>query len=392
MQVFFWVVALTLGGGETVWTLDEVRARARANPVEARLDTELAALERDLEARGRRFSEGPTVALSLGPRRAEGDVEPDAELEVDWPLAARPAARRALASALEGVEPVLRSAARIEARRRIEQAFVAAWEAQERVTLQAEDLAIVERWEAHTQRRVEAGAQAPFEADLVRLELSSASSALAQARVQWVRARAALGLLADVPADLSADFSRLERPSPPSWPPGDDAGARLSRSALTRAAAARAELEASRADFELAGAQSRWALRTGVAREGEESVARVGLGYRLPLAREIESGNAARTAFLAATRLDAELASSELRARLEEALAVVSQPVDSPPLNDRAILTALEARLVEGKSPAAEMLVLRRGVLAARELALERHAATLNALFELAALTAEVEP
>ena len=101
---------------------------------------------------------------------------------VDLPLAADGEERRAAALAFDRASRLLPEAAAIEADLALRISFLDAWSAAEEASIRSRDLAAAEGWLAAAERRVEAGADPPFEAALVAAEAAAARLALADAR------------------------------------------------------------------------------------------------------------------------------------------------------------------------------------------------------------------
>jgi len=392
-------------------SFDDVAASARPGAAELRAAAELSAVESLLAATRGRLREAPTLGLAAGPRRADGDetIDYGAELELA-PLAGRDD-RDALAALAAEARRVLPAAALAESLLDLRLAYADAWAAERREALRREDFETVERWRAVAEARARAGADPPYEADLVTLEAGQARFAWIVARSERTAAWGALRALAELPAEPAplADppwaASPDEAASPPAGDrrPGDEGAAPglgaepPLGSALRRAAAVRAALGAGAAALDAAVERSRWTLRSGLEREGEERAARLGVGLRIPRPGETAAARAAVAAEAAAGRREAEVAAGRLAARFAAARALwdglaaaPAEPALEPAL--AAPLVAVERRLAEGASRATEALAVRRQILAAREAALERRAARARAAAELLALTTEVTP
>jgi len=387
MLALVWAAWAALGPAANPLTLDDIWRRARPGASALQVEAELASMRQAL-AETSRLAGGPTLGLGAGPRRTDGATRGDLALDLDLPLLARPAARGELQAALARAETLLAQTAEVEERRRIAAAAIAVWLAGERAAGHREDLATVERWREIAARRAEGGAEAPFELDLVDLELGEARSALAAAEGEVRRAWAELAALADLPAEPRAV---AEPPLPPLPEPATVPG-RVRAGALSKAIEARRELAELAGRLELVRAQSRLSLRSSLAQEGLDRVARLGLAYRLPLGGETSAAEAALDRRLTAERRQAELAVADLEARTAAAAAQLAAAATAPAVGIARPLAALELRLVEGKSRPSETLTLRRSLLAAQRARLDRRAAALAAAYEIAALTAEVAP
>jgi hypothetical protein len=140
---------------------------------------------------------------------------------------------------------------------------------------------------------------------------------------------------------------------------------------------------------------SRWSLRSSVAREGDEDVARVGVAWRVPRGRgETEAIDRDTETRIAAIERAAALEIAALAARWDEARTLLDATATAAdgaasPSGDvsAAALAALEARWTEGKSRGAEILPLLHQILTAREAAIARAAERARAAITLASLT-----
>ncbi|HEX4954724.1 MAG TPA: TolC family protein [Thermoanaerobaculia bacterium] len=383
------LVALFVGAIDQPLTLEEVLARTRPSAEELFLAADLAETRRELAGTSSWRADAPTLGATVGARRAEGSTRPDVELELDWPLLARPTARQLLVDALAAAEATLLGAARLETLGRATAAYRECWAAAARLTLAREDLATVERWAGITARRAEAGAAADFEVDLLSAEVAEARARVALAEAEELRARSALAALVDRPLGTSP----LAVPPAPPLPEAAGWEARFQGGLSRRALAAGLALEEGRLALATAREGSRLDLATRVAREGDESVARVGLAYRLFGRQEPAALEAAAEARRQAARRRHAEAAAALDARFEHARGLVSRlGVMTPAAGLDRALGALEARLVEGKATAAEVLALRRSVGALRRDRLDHDLALLAARQELSLLTTEVNP
>lgn len=369
--------------------LGAVLGRARPSPVALAVERELAEARRDLARSAGILLEGPALSAEAGPRGTSDGEENDVALGIDLPLAGDSAERRAALEAWQHAARERTAAAALEARLAVELAYVEAWEAAAALALAGRELDTLERWRAVVAARVDAGAAAAFERVLVDAELESARLGVAEARA---RARAAWSALAAV-AVVGASPLPLDEPVAPRLEP-EASGAEPPL--LVRAARARLELERARIALDAAREASRWTLGGSLAREGDEEVARLGVGYRLPLGGEGEAIRQLRAEREREAARAAELAEAELAARRAAALErwralAEAAPVDSPFGIDEAA-AALEARLAAGKDRPTEALLVRRELVRARATRLAVRAARLTAAFELAALTAETQP
>jgi hypothetical protein len=384
-QRFFAVIpalALSLAGPTSAQeglAFGEVLAQRRPTAAEAAVAALVAEARRAAAGGGRFASEGPTVAVTAGPRRTdEEESAGDFAVGVELPLLAARGARAELAREVESAAGDALAGARALAGADLAGAFVDAWLTQRVVAVRQEDLAAMDEWLALARHRVEVGADPPYEPTLVAGErdrsLVGLVTARREAELAWgeLVARAALG---DEPQPLSL-AGLAGGGDPGAGPPalaGIDARRRL-EGALARARGA--------------AGRSRWALSSEVAAEGEERLAHVGVAYRLPLPgeRAALAGEVAAAEALAARAAEADAAA--VRARLaaaRTALAAAGPAVDPGDL-ERA-RRALATRVAEGKERASTVLPLRRQLLEAHLAGLAAEALRARAATELAFLT-----
>ncbi len=380
-------------------TLSDLLARARPSPELLQAEARIAELERALAETAGRLREGPTVALAAGPRRAEGSTEPDLGLDLELPLFSGGGTRERLASLLQASSAAWRAEARALAEARLRSAYLAAWAAERRLALRRDELATAERLLGVARRRVEAGAEPPYQSVLAAADHAVAGMAVAEAEGERARAWAEIAVLAEpgtegALADPEPDRDGA-RPVPSDSAGLDATGLRerLAAGALRAAAVARGEVAEALARLGAARDDSRWSLASGVAREADERVARVGVAYRFARRGEREALVRATEAAAHAARREAEVESAGLAARLDAALGRRRALAASPaPVATEPALAALELRLTEGKSSLSEVLLLRRQLVAAREATLDRRLALHQVDAEILLLTAEVTP
>lgn len=367
-----------------------VKAAAFEDPGTARLRADLAERRRQLASTGSFAREGPVVGVEAGPRRLEDDgTKADLSIEADVPIRLRGGSRATAAARLDEAAPVLLAAAEAEAGRRLAEAYAEAWLAASRVEALAGQRTLLEGWRNAARRRVEAGADAPFQATLVEADLLRARSELDRARREAAEAWGALRALADLPAEPQP----LARPAIPAWPETDESKARFEAGVARASIDARLALDLAFGALESSDRLERWSLLGSVAREGADSVARAGLAYRFPLPGERTSSDEASRSFAGARRREAEAERRLLEARLFGAL---ERARDFGPLPDgysfEEALAAVNLRVLEGKDGPADAVLSRRPLLEGRLAALERlrDAALLSA--ELEALTKGMTP
>ena len=173
--------------------LGSVKAAAFEDAGVARLRADLAERRRQLAAAGSFAREGPLVGVEAGPRRLENDgTKADLSVEADVPIRLRGGARAAAAVRLDEAAPVLLAAADAEAARRLAEAYGDAWLAASRVEALAGQRTLLEGWRDAARKRVEAGADAPFQAALVEADLLRSRGELDRARREAAEAWGAL--------------------------------------------------------------------------------------------------------------------------------------------------------------------------------------------------------
>ena len=396
MSIFIWGAAALLAAPaapaavvSSPLTLDQTLAAARPGPAELAVQTELARARHLAAATAGRLADGWSLAFSGGPRRAEDDSGTDLAAEVEVPLLAGGDARAELLRHFARVENLLPRAARAETREALAATYAEAWAAQELESLRAEALGAADAWLAEARGRVEAGAEAPFEADLVAIERQRAATALRAARAARLVAWGALAATAALPEEPVP----LVAPPVSAPPDARSAQSQLASALALHAIDARAALAHSALDLQRTRDESRWSLRSTLAREGEEEIAHVGVAYRIPRANERELAQRAAEAERNAVTRDAELARAGLFSRLESALVEAGgEPADLAVEAIARTRGALTARLLEGKSRPSEVLPLRLQLLAAEEDAIERRATLARATATLERLLTEVQP
>ena len=252
--------------------------------------------------------------MTTGPRRAEGSTDADAMVEVEVPLLATRKRRGDLAAALDEKAEAMRVSARGIALADLSAAYARAWLAQTEAELREEDIEVVDDWLAATERRVEAGADPPYESILIAGERDRAMLDLLAARREVELAWGELARLSAIAeSSQPVDLATL--------PGARDGDATLEGSSETVLAGidARRELIALLARAHTAAASSRWAIAGDAGREGDERLARVGFAYRFPLGGERASIAELERAAEAAAAGEAAADRGEVRARLAAA-------------------------------------------------------------------------
>lgn len=367
-------------------TYDQLLQRAKPSPAQLELDTLLAEHRRDLSGTAGFLREGPTVGASAGPRRTDAGRSSDQGVEVDLPLFLDRSARRAFSGALGSAEPLLRAAVGVDARLALRRAYLDAWLEQQAHALQEEDVATVRGWLKAAQARLEAGADPAYQVSLVEGELMRAQLALAETQAREAAAWGALRLLADLPATPAP----LSTPDSAELPAPEGLEARFRAGTLARALPGRLELEQRALAHRAAADQSRWSLRGGFAKEGDEArIAKLGLAYRFRRPGEAQAAARSLEAARAQVRRTLEQAEGELEARFRTALVQQEASRAIPAMGDpKGALDAITLRLEAGRERPSEALPIRRQLLEVRQADLRRRHAQALLAAELEALTA----
>lgn len=385
MLLFLTALTLSVPSAAPALDLDQVLRAARPSAARLAAEADLAAARRELSLSRGRLLDTPTWTLETGPRSAPSGDDFDLALGIDVPLAADQAERQTALAAYDAARFDLLAAAELGSRLTLQLAYVEAWEAAERVVLGEREVETVAAWLASVEARVAAGAEAPYETSLIAAELQNSRLALAAARERRQVAWAELRALADVPEQQLG----LLEPAEPLLPEIVPA---VGTTLFARAIASKAALDRALAALAAARVGSRWSVGASVAREGEEEVARVGLGYRPPLPGQAESRAAALAADLASSTRSAELELARLEARLagaRERAAGFVPGILIAPAEVEGALAALDARVRAGKDRPSQVLPLRRQLVGALATALSARGARLRSSFEIAALTLE---
>jgi len=370
--------------------LPSVRARALEDPGVARLKADLAERRRQLAATGGLLREGPLLGVEAGPRRVdEGATQGDLALEAEVPLRLRGGVCAEAAARVDEAGPVLVAAALAEADGRLVSAYADAWLAASRVEALSGQLSLLEEWREVARRRVEAGADAPFQLSLVEGDLLRARADLDRARREAAEAWGALRALAGLPASPGP----LASPPTPAWPEPGEARARFEKGLALAAIEARFTLDRAFAALEAADRGERWGLRASVAKEGADGVARAGLSYRFPLPGERSAGDEASRTREAGLRRDTDSGRSLLETRFEgtlERVRAFGPAADAKVFEDA--LAAVGLRVAEGKDRPSDAVLVRRQLVDARLAALERARDAVVLSAELETLTKGTKP
>lgn len=371
-------------------TYDDLRAKARTSPEQYRTEALLAANRRALSGTRGFLREGPSLSVAAGPRtNPVAPTSTDQTMELDLPLFLSRGTRRRLEEALGKADPVLREAARIEARFQLRKAYLDAWLAARALRVREADLETVQAWQAAARARVAAGADPAFQASLVEGEILRAQLDLDEARKEQALAWSRLRILADVPEGPVP----LADPDGPRMPTLEGLEPRFERSALRVALQDRLELETRALRQQEALSTSRWSLRGSYGKENEDRITKVGVAYRFTRPGEGQAIRQEAEANVQVARREIGIALADLEARFQAAMARARNQAPLRPFTefDRAI-RAIGLRLSEGKERPSEALPIRRQLLEAQISSLRRieNAHLLTA--ELQALTDGVNP
>lgn len=364
----------------------DIQQRARTSPDQFRTEALLAERHRGLASTKGLLREGPSLAISAGPRtNPDGRASTDQALDLDLPLFLSGGTRRRLEAALGKADPLLRQGATIESRFRLRQAYLDAWLAEHVLGLREADLATVQSWLKAALARLEAGADPAFQVSLVEGEILKAQLELEEARKQRVLAWAGLQALAEVPDQPVP----LEQPGDPIPLEGTDLTPRFEKGAIRKALQARLDLEQQTLRHQETLATSRWSLRANYSKEEPGvSIAKFGLAYRFARPGEARALRQETEASFQVIKRELEIALLELDARFQSALQrLQSLPAPMPALDFESSLRAVGLRLGEGKERPSEALPIRRQLLEAQVARLRRLHATHLLIAELQALT-----
>jgi outer membrane protein TolC len=375
---------------QTPLTFAHLQAKARPAPGQWRAEALITEHQLQLQESRGFLREGPTLALSAGPRRSPGAPgTTDRGFEVDLPLFLAPSIRAGLSASLGQAHPLLVEAARREDRLRLRSAYLDAWLASRLISLGQAELATVERWFQTAQARFEAGADPAYQVALVESERLKVQQELDEARAQEALAWGTLAALTDLPSTPVP----LADPGPvPEFPPGELA-LQLQEGPLRKALVAQADLEERSLRLKEAQTLSRWSLRGSFAQEGEEKVTRLGLAVRLPRLGERAAIRRGTETRIRAVQGQARQTLAELDARAAGAVARLRLAPGTAPLPDfTQAIAAVGLRLQEGRERPSEALPIRRQLLEGQKASLRRlHTQHLLAA-ELQTLMPEVHP
>ena len=348
----------------------DIVQRAAGDPVLLARTAGLARMQGEVATTGGFTREGPTLEAEVGPRRTQdGARKLEASARVEVPFLSGRRARAEADSQLRNSSADIVAADAVESRLRLRAAYLDAWLEQERVEVLDRQLEASEQILVSVQKRVEEGAEAPYEVALVagdslrtRSELDAARAALGEA---WTALR---GL-----AELPPQPQRLTSPGIPELNVPNDVESQFDAGLLRRTVGHRQSLEIAVLDLEQAKRRSRWSASATVAKEADESFATIGAGYRFP--NRGESAAFARERATAGAAIDraAQIEAARLATRFATVMERAKQfgPIDLPDAFDEA-LRAVALRMDLGKERPSMALPVRRQLLDARGAALQR--------------------
>ena len=183
-------------------TFDDIVQRAASDSALLTRAADLARFQGQVASTGRFSREGPTLEAELGPRRmADGARRLEATARIDVQILSGGRARVEAGSRLRNTSPDILAADAVESRLRLRTAYLDAWLWQERLEVIDRQVESNEQLLASVQKRVEGGAEAPYEADLVEGEMLRSRSESDGARAALGEAWSALRALADLPPE-----------------------------------------------------------------------------------------------------------------------------------------------------------------------------------------------
>jgi hypothetical protein len=378
------------GASSPTAPLEQALAARHIHPAELQAEARLAEARQQLARSSGLLLGGATISLATGPRRTGGpsgdESSTDVAAGIDLPLLFARDEQRALAAAIDAATSPMRSAARATAELELELAYLAAWRDGAEAAFRDRELGLVDEWLAATRRRVEAGADPPYEATVAAGERQRVAVERDVARARSAESRLALAALCNLPAGELSLVAPAD--SDADAIPGSVAGG-ARRLAVERAA----ELEIAGAALATAAESARWSLASQLAREGDEEIARLGLAYRIAPRGQRRSAAEELAAATRAIRRRAELESASVDERFAAARSLLAgsrASVDEADLSHA--FEALATRVAEGKERPGAVLAQRRALVDAQIALLESRHARAAAAAELRALTSRVQP
>jgi hypothetical protein len=351
-------------------TFADVVQRAVDDPVLLARTAGLARLQGEVAATGGFTREGPTLQTEVGPRRTQdGARKLEALARLEIPFLSGRRARAEADSQLRDTSADTLAADTVESRLRLRTAFLDAWLEQERVEVLDRQLQASEQILASVRKRVEEGAEAPYEVALVEGDSLRTRSDSDAARAALGEAWTALRALADLPPQPQ----KLASPGIPELNVPGDVEPRFDAGLLRRAVGYRESLETAVLDLEQAKRRSRWSASATVAKEADESFATVGVAYRFPNSGEAAAFDRARATAVAAIDRVADVEAARLATRFETIVDRAKRfgPITLPDAFDDA-LRAVALRMDLGKERPSIALPVRRQLLEARSAAMQR--------------------
>jgi len=396
MKKPIWIVLpCLLFGADPPLTLEDVLARSRVSIERLNADAVLAEGRRQVKEVSGILRESPLVSVSAGPRtNSARPSTTDQTIEIDAPLMLNRVPAHRLASSLDVAAEVFYSAAGLENRLTIQQAFLDAWMAEQIETIRAEDYSQVLSWIEIARARSESGADPAFQLELVKGELLKSHMDLEEAKRSRAMAWVVLQSLSDLPdAPQSLDYHQDLNNFGTGGNGIAELESRYRDGALRRSAIARQNVEMSQINLQAAISNSRWSFSTSHTKESDDRITKIGFAYRFPRLGESSAIKAEQRARTETARRSTELALADLDIRFTFALQAIESIIDYPdPPDIEPSLEALTLRLVEGKDQPSEAIPMRRQFLEYRIAKLQRLHFLYLAHAELLTLTSGNKP
>ena len=362
-------------------TFEALQSRAKPDPTQLRAEADLATLQRELATTGGIFREGPTVAVEAGRRVTSAGNSTDKAAQVDAPLLLAPGVRRTARQTLEASTRTSLVLLKAESRQRLRMAYLEAWSTQAQLRVRESQVLATEAWLRVAQARVASGSDPAFQVDLVMGDQYRQRAELGEAHRLASEAWAHLRGLADLPLEPLS----LAGPGPAVLPDPATQTEAFEQSLMRRAVVERLAREQSHFELQQALRGARWSLRGSHASEGDETVTRFGIAFRLPRPGEAKALRSEASAVRRALDRERESTILQLESRFQTALARLRTFGAVPlPLAFEGALAAVDLRFREGKERPSDALLLRRQVL-------EAQIASLQRLRDAHALLAELE-
>ncbi|MDR2561533.1 MAG: hypothetical protein LBC63_07165 [Holophagales bacterium] len=391
MKMMFFIALPCVLLAEPPLTLGDVLARSKVPIQKLLVDSALADGQLLVNSSAGFLRESPTISVSAGPRMASGaSSTTDQTIEMEAGLLLNRGPRKKLASDINSSAPILYSAADLENRLAIHQAFLYAWLAERVESIRAEDHSIVSAWLEIAKARSESGADPAFQLELAKGELLKSRMDLGEAKLARIQAWAALKALAELP-DEPQPLDYLPQALVYDSANAQELEAKYQKGAIRRSVIAKQGLEVGQANVQAALANSRWSIASSYSKESIDRIAKIGIAYKFPSPKETSAIKANERARVEASRRSAEIALSELDMRFRSAMqssqGYAGAHLGTPDTD--ASLEALTLRLQEGKDRPSEAIPIRRQFLEIKLAELQRHCALYLADAELRTLIAE---